>query len=82
MSGSGRVLKFENQHRLNLRAELKSSRVDASRLDDATIQTIFSKVIRRREFVVGVSSIEEGRALEDGRVVPIIRQKSMHKKSR
>jgi murein L,D-transpeptidase YcbB/YkuD len=58
-----------------LRAELQSSQVDVSSLDDRTIQKLISKVTQRAEFVVEVDSIERGRALEDGRVVPIIRTK-------
>ena len=49
-----------------LRNELKSSGVDVSNLDDATIRKMLSKVTRKTQFVVDKRSIEEGRALEDG----------------
>ncbi len=55
-----------------LRAELQSSRVDVSRLDEETMREMLSKVTRRTQFVVETSSIEQGRALEDGRVLPLV----------
>lgn len=67
-----------------LRRELASSQVNASALDDRTIRAMFAKVPKHSEFVVEVRSIEEGRVLEDGRVVPIIKseRKGTAKKSR
>jgi len=56
-----------------LRTELRSSGVDVSNLDDVTIRKMLSKVTRRTQFVVDKRSIEEGRALEDGRLIPLIR---------
>jgi hypothetical protein len=58
--------------------ELKSANVDVSRFDRSTIQQMLSKVTPRAEFVVKVESIEQGSALEDGQVLPIIpiRQKT------
>jgi len=55
-----------------LRAELQSSGVDVSKLDEATLIEMLSKVPRRTQFVVETSSIEQGRALEDGRLLPLI----------
>lgn len=55
-----------------LRTELQASRVNVSRLDEETLEKMLAKVKRRTQFVVDTSSIEEGRALEDGRVVPLI----------
>jgi hypothetical protein len=55
-----------------LRAELKSSGVDVSKLDDQTMKRMLSRVTRRTQFVVEANSIEEGRALEDGRAIPLI----------
>jgi lipoprotein-anchoring transpeptidase ErfK/SrfK len=52
--------------------ELKSSGVDVSNLDDRTIRKMLSKVTRKTQFVVDKSSIEEGRALEDGQLIPLI----------
>jgi hypothetical protein len=58
-----------------LRAELEASNVDVSNLSDATIKQILRKVTRRTEFVVDTRSIAEGRALEDGRAIPLIPRK-------
>lgn len=55
-----------------LRAELQSSNVDVSNLKDATIKRMLRKVSRHTQFVVETRSIAEGRALEDGRVLPLI----------
>lgn len=55
-----------------LRTELKSSGVDVSNLDEETMTKMLSKVTRRTQFVVETSSIEQGRALKDGRVLPLI----------
>jgi len=59
----------------HLRAELASSGVDVSNLNDATIKRMLSKVTRRTQFVVETSSIAQGRALEDGSVLPLIPRK-------
>lgn len=61
-----------------LRAELESSGVNVSKLDEETMKQMFGKVTRRTQFVVETSSIEEGRALEDGQALPLIprRQKT------
>ena len=55
-----------------LRAELESSRVDVSNLDEETMKQMLSKVTHRTQFVVDTSSIEQGTALEDGRVLSLI----------
>src|SRR5438876_2232403 len=55
-----------------LRAELQSSNVDVSKLDENTMKRMLSKVSRHTQFVVDTSSIEKGRPLEDGQMVPII----------
>lgn len=55
-----------------LRLELQSSGVNVSNLDEETIKEMLAKVTRRTQFVVETDSIEQGRALEDGRVVPLI----------
>jgi hypothetical protein len=55
-----------------LRAELESSGGDSSTLDEKTIRRMLSKVARRTQFVVEMSSIDQGRALEDGKVLPLI----------
>lgn len=58
-----------------LRAELKSANVDISTLSEKTLKQMLAKAKRRTRFVVEVSSIEEGRALQDGRVLPLIPRK-------
>jgi len=72
--------------RLNLparvRSELKSSGVDVSNLEDATIREMLSKVTRKTQFVVDKRSIEEGRALEDGQVIPLIPARKAMKDSK
>jgi hypothetical protein len=52
--------------------ELKSSGVDVSTLDEKTIKRLLAKPTRSRQFVVEANSIEQGRALEDGRLIPLI----------
>jgi murein L,D-transpeptidase YcbB/YkuD len=60
---------------VRLRAELVSSGVDVSNLDDKTIKKMLSQVTRRTQFVVDTHSIEQGRALEDGQLLPLIPKK-------
>jgi hypothetical protein len=55
-----------------LRDELQTSNVDVSNLNEKTIRKMLRKVTRHTQFVVETSSIEAGRALEDGRVMPLI----------
>ena len=59
-----------------LRAELQASNIDMSNLSDAVIKKMLRKVSRHTQFVVEKSSIEQGRALEDGRVLPLIPKSS------
>jgi len=58
-----------------LRAELESSGVDLSNVDERMLRRILGKVTRRTQFVVETSSIAQGRALEDGQVIPLIPKK-------
>lgn len=55
-----------------LRAELEAAGVDASTLNDRMLRRILGKVTRRTQFVVAVSSVAEGRAIQDGKVLPLI----------
>ena len=57
-----------------VRAELEASGVDASGLDEETLRQMLARVTRKQQFVVDVRSIEEGRALEDGRTLPLVEQ--------
>jgi murein L,D-transpeptidase YcbB/YkuD len=64
-----------------LRAELQVYNIDVANLSDATIKQILRKVTRRTQFVVDTRSIAEGRALEDGRVLPLIPVKGKRQKA-
>jgi hypothetical protein len=55
-----------------LRDELSTSGVDVSALDDAELEKMLAKVTRRTRFVVPVASIQQGRALADGRAEPLL----------
>jgi hypothetical protein len=55
-----------------LRAELVESGLDASDLDDATLTRMLARVNARQKFVVSLESIAAGRALTDGRVLPLV----------
>ncbi|HEV7798645.1 MAG TPA: L,D-transpeptidase [Pyrinomonadaceae bacterium] len=65
-----------------LRAELQAANVDLSNLDDATLKAMLRKVTRHTQFVVATSSIAEGRALEDGRLLPLIPKSSKSRTSK
>ncbi|HEX8127736.1 MAG TPA: L,D-transpeptidase [Pyrinomonadaceae bacterium] len=55
-----------------LRTELESSGVDASAVDDATLKRMLARVNAKQKYVVSVESIAAGRALTDGRVLPLV----------
>ena len=58
-----------------IRAKLQAANVDVSNLTDETIRKMLGKVSRHTQFVVEKASIEQGRALSDGRVVPLVPKK-------
>jgi len=62
-----------------LRAELQASNIDVTNVKDETLRKMLRRVTSHTQFVVEKSSIEQGRALQDGRVVPLIprRQKAL-----
>jgi hypothetical protein len=62
-----------------LRAELESAGIDASTLNDKALKQILGRVTRRTQFVVDVSSIEQGRTLADGKVISLIPRKAKRK---
>lgn len=62
-----------------LREELQSVNVDPSNLTDTTIKRMFARARGRSQFVVETSSIVQGRALEDGKVVPVLPRKPVKK---
>ena len=55
-----------------LRVELESSGVDASGIDEATLEGLLARVNAKQKYVVSVESIVAGRALKDGRVLPLV----------
>jgi hypothetical protein len=59
-----------------LRAELQSSNVDVSTVTDETLKRMLRRVTPHTQFVVETASIAKGRALEDGRVLPLIPKSS------
>ncbi|HYP54324.1 MAG TPA: L,D-transpeptidase [Pyrinomonadaceae bacterium] len=54
-----------------LRAELETSGVDASRLDDAALSAMLKRPAKGRKFVIAVASLERG-SVEDGKLEPVI----------
>jgi lipoprotein-anchoring transpeptidase ErfK/SrfK len=56
----------------HLRAELEESGFDSSALDDATLKKLLARPTQRQKFVVSLESLAAGRALAEGRHVPII----------
>ncbi|HEV7473536.1 MAG TPA: L,D-transpeptidase [Pyrinomonadaceae bacterium] len=61
-----------------LRAKLQAANVDVTSLNEKSLKRILARVTRHTQFVVETASIGAGRALEDGRVLPLIpkRQKA------
>ncbi len=55
-----------------LRAELESAQVDVSNLSEATMKKMLAKVKPGMQFVVNTSSIAQGEALQEGKLVPVI----------
>ena len=64
-----------------LRAELRASGIAASALDDETLRELLSRVTRRTRFAVDVRSVAEGRALSDGRSLPLVGQPGARRKA-
>ncbi len=56
----------------SLREELRTSGVDDSRLDDATLKQMLAQVTRKQRFAVSLDSLEADRALADGQTQPLI----------
>jgi hypothetical protein len=55
-----------------LRAKLLTANVDATTLNDKLLRRMLARATRRTQFVVEISSIAEGRALQDGKQLPLI----------
>ena len=63
-----------------LRAELESSGVDASAINETMLKRMLARVNAKQKYVVSVESIAAGRALADGRVVPLVGSTAAAKK--
>lgn len=55
-----------------LRDELRASGADDAALEDAALEKMLARATRRTKFVVPVASIQQGRALADGRAEPVL----------
>ena len=56
----------------NLRAELVSNGIDATKTDDATLKKMLARVVDKKQFVVSVKNIEAGRALIGGQTLAVV----------
>jgi lipoprotein-anchoring transpeptidase ErfK/SrfK len=63
-----------------LRAELESSGVDDSAVDDATLKRMLARVNAKQKYVVSVDSLVAGRALADGRLQSLVGSPAAAKK--
>ncbi|MEK6334998.1 MAG: L,D-transpeptidase [Acidobacteriota bacterium] len=63
-----------------LRAKLLAANVGESSLSESTLKQILAKGTRRTQFVVETRSIAEGRAVEDGRLLPLIPKRASRRK--
>ena len=64
----------------NLRAELQSAGIDASRLDDQTLNQMLGRVNMNEEFTVNVADIKSGNALVAGTNQPLTSQSVIAKR--
>ncbi len=56
----------------NLRAELRTSGVNAAKLSDATLKKMLGLAAAKKQFVVSVRNIEAGKALVGGQTLPVV----------
>ncbi len=56
----------------NLRAELETSGVRASKLNDAILKKMLALATEKKQFVVSVRNIEAGKALSGGQTLPVV----------
>ncbi len=56
----------------NLHRELEENGVDASRVSNQTLRRMLAQAQAKQKFVVSLESIERGRALIDGRRLPVL----------
>ena len=66
------VYKYKRNTVANVREELRTSGVEDDRLTDAEIKRMIAAAVAKRKYVVGVKSIQNGRALASGTAVPVI----------
>jgi lipoprotein-anchoring transpeptidase ErfK/SrfK len=64
----------------NLRAELKESGIEAEMLDDRTLEKMLARVNAKQKFVVNLNDLVAGRALTDGRTLPLVGSPAAKKK--
>jgi lipoprotein-anchoring transpeptidase ErfK/SrfK len=64
----------------NLRAELKESGIEAEMLDDRTLEKMLARVNAKQKFVVNLNDLVAGRALTDGRTLPLVGSPATKKK--
>jgi hypothetical protein len=64
----------------NLRTEFETSGVDDSMLDDATLKSLLARAKGKQKYVVSLESIAAGRALTDGRTLPLVGSTAAKKK--
>lgn len=65
----------------NLRAELQTAGLDASRLDDATLKQMLDRANPNEEFAVSIADIKSGNALMAGTTRPLTSQSVVAKKA-
>lgn len=56
----------------NLRTELETSGVDVSDLSDQVLRKMLGLAKGKRQFVVNVADIDAGKALQKGKIIPVI----------
>jgi len=66
------VYEYKKNTVQNLRAELESNGVDASQITDETLEKMLTQAKAKKRFTVSAKSIEEGRALSDGRSISVL----------
>jgi hypothetical protein len=65
----------------NLRAELETNGIEASRLTDKMLENMMAQAKAKKQFVVSVKSVASGSALSDGRAVAVLAQATGQVKS-
>lgn len=63
-----------------LRAELKEAGIEAGMLDDKTLERMLARVNAKQKFVVSLDDLVAGRALTEGRTLPLVGSAAVQKK--